>query len=78
MEYYLRSCSMNWVSSARWGDVMAVDADLDRLGTSSVTVRFTVRVGERTCCTVTTTYVATTEGRSVPWPEDVRAAVTGA
>ena len=77
VEYYLRASSLDWVSSARWGDVVTVDADLDRLGSSSATLRFTVRVGERTCCTVTTTYVATRDGRSTPWPDDVRTAVTG-
>ena len=49
------------------------DADTERLGTSSVTVRYTIRVGERVCCVVRTTYVAIADGRSAPWPDDVRA-----
>jgi acyl-CoA thioester hydrolase len=36
-------------------------------------VRFTVRVGERVCCVVRNTYVATAGGAAVPWPDDVRA-----
>ena len=41
--------------------------------TTSVTVRFTVRVEERVCCVVRTTYVWLTEDGPAPWPDDVRA-----
>jgi acyl-CoA thioester hydrolase len=68
--------SLEWSSPARWGDVVTVDAESERVGRTSVTVRFTVRVGERVCCVVRNTYVGTAGGVSVPWPDDVRARLT--
>jgi acyl-CoA thioester hydrolase len=73
LEYVVVATSLEWRSSARWGDTVEVDADLDALGRTSLTLRFTIRVGERTCCEVRTTYVCTTDGASSPWPDDVRA-----
>ncbi len=73
LEYVVVASSLEWRSSARWGDTVEVDADLDALGRTSLTLRFTIRVGERTCCEVRTTYVCTTDGASSPWPDDVRA-----
>ena len=35
-----------------------------------MTVRFTIRVGERVCCVVRNTYVCTDDGRPTPWPDD--------
>jgi acyl-CoA thioester hydrolase len=52
-----------------------VDADTEKLGRTSVTVRFTIRVGERVCCVVRNTYVATDAGRPTPWPDGIRAAL---
>ena len=73
LEYFVKATSLDWVSSARYGDTVAVDVVLERLGRTSLTLVFTVRVGERVCCTVRTTYVATTDGRPAPWPDEVRA-----
>ena len=78
IEPLVKVSSLEWTSSARWGDTVAVDADLEALGRTSLTLRFTVRVGERACCVVRTTYVATLEGASTPWPDDVRSAITAA
>jgi acyl-CoA thioester hydrolase len=69
----VKASSLDWTSSARWGDTVTVDAETERVGRTSVTVRFTVRVGERVCCVVRNTYVAIADGRSTPWPDDVRA-----
>ena len=71
-EPVVKASALEWSSSARWGDTVTVDAEAERLGRSSVTVRFTVRVGERVCCVVRNTYVGTSGGASVPWPDDVR------
>ena len=68
----VKASSLEWSSSARWGDTVEVDAVAERLGRTSVTVRFTVRVGERVCCVVRNTYVGTAGGASAPWPDDVR------
>jgi len=69
----VKASSLDWTSSARWGDTVTVDAETEKLGRTSVTVRFTIRVGERECCVVRNTYVATDGGRPTPWPDDIRA-----
>jgi acyl-CoA thioester hydrolase len=73
IEYVVVASSLEWRSPARYGDTVDVDADLERLGRTSLTVRFTIRVGERECCVVRSSYVCTVEGASAPWPDDVRA-----
>jgi acyl-CoA thioester hydrolase len=72
----VKASTLEWSSSARWGDTVTVDAEAERVGRTSVTVRFTVRVGERVCCVVRNTYVGTAGGVSVPWPDDVRERLT--
>ena len=72
----VKASSLEWASSARWGDTVAVDAEIEKVGRTSVTVRFTVRVGERVCCVVRNTYVCVADGRSATWPDDVRARLT--
>jgi acyl-CoA thioester hydrolase len=69
----VKASSLEWTSSAGWGDTVSVDAETEKVGRTSVTVRFTVRVGERVCCTVRNTYVSVAEGLPAPWPDDVRA-----
>jgi len=76
LEYLVVASALEWRSSARWGDTVEVDADLEKLGRTSVTVRFTVRVGDRECCVVRTTYVCTSGGSPAPWPDGVRALLT--
>ena len=67
--------TLEWSSSARYGDVVEVHAGTDRVGGSSFVVGFAVRVGERLCCRVRTTYVLVDEGvRPVRVPDDLRAA----
>ena len=75
-EYFVKASSLDWVSSARYGETVAVDVDVDALGRTSLTLVFTVRVADRVCCTIRSTYVATADGRPTPWPDDVRALVT--
>ena len=76
VEPVVKASTLEWTSSARWGDTVAVDADTEKLGRTSVTVRYTVRVEDRACCVVRNTYVALAEGRPTPWPDDVRAMLT--
>jgi len=76
VEYLVVASALEWRSSARWGDTVEVDADLEKLGRTSVTVRFTIRVGDRQCCVVRTTYVCTVGGSPTPWPDEVRALLT--
>ena len=69
----VKASTLDWTSSARWGDTVTVDARTEKVGRTSVTLGFTIRVGERVCCVVRNTYVATADGRATPWPDDIRA-----
>ena len=75
-EPVVKASTLEWTSSARFGDVVTVDAETETVGRTSVTVRFTVRVGERDCCVVRNTYVWLADGAAAPWPDDVRARLT--
>jgi len=75
-EPVVKASTLEWTSPARWGDTVTVDADADGVGRTSLTVGCTVRVGERVCCVVRTTYVWLADGGPAPWPDDVRARVT--
>lgn len=67
------SSTLDWTSSAQWGDVVEVEARTDRVGRTSFTVAFDVRVGSRSCCTVRTTYVLVdADGTPTPVPDDLR------
>jgi acyl-CoA thioester hydrolase len=77
IEYMVVASALEWRSSARYGDTVEVDADVEKLGRTSLTLRFVIRVGERECCEVRTTYVCTVGGASSPWPEEIRALVSG-
>ncbi len=72
----VKASTLEWSSSAVWGDTVDVVCDLEGLGRTSLTLAFEVRVGDRLCCTVRSTYVATRDGVPVPWPDEVRAAVS--
>jgi acyl-CoA thioester hydrolase len=74
-EYFVKASSLDWVSSARYGETVTVDTEVEKLGRTSLTLVFTVRVEERVCCTIRTTYVAAADGRPTPWPDDVRALI---
>jgi len=76
VDYVVVASALEWRSSARYGDTVTVAAELEKLGRTSVTVRFAVRVGDRSCCEVRTTYVCTVDGASAPWPDEVRARLT--
>ena len=76
LDYFVVASSLEWRSSARYGDTVTVEAELEKLGRTSLTVGFVVRVGERLCCTVRTTYVCTSGGSPTPWPEELRAQVS--
>jgi acyl-CoA thioester hydrolase len=75
LEYLVVASSLEWRSSARYGETVEVDAELEKLGRTSLTLRFTIRAGDRDCCVVRTTYVCTDDGVPTPWPDDIRALV---
>jgi len=71
----LVTSTITWRDAARWGDVVEVDAACTRLGNSSLDIAFEIRVADRSCASVTTTYVLTDlAGNSVALPDRVRAA----
>ena len=72
VEYFVVASAQEWSSSARWGETVAVDAELEKLGRTSLTLRFAISVGDRLCCAVRTTYVCAADGQATPWPDDVR------
>ena len=66
---------LSWVAPARWGDVVQVDGEVERVGRTSFTVAFTISVQDRPCCRVRTSYVLTDLDRQpIPVPDDLRAA----
>jgi acyl-CoA thioester hydrolase len=66
---------LTWTAPARWGDVVQVDGEVERVGRTSFTVAFTISVEGRPCCRVRTTYVLTGAGRTpTAVPDDLREA----
>ena len=73
----VKASTLEWSAPARWGDTVTIDAETEKVGRTSATVRYTVRVGERVCCVVRNTYVCVdADGRPMPWPDDVRTRIT--
>ena len=69
------SSALGWRSSARWGDVVEVDGEVERVGRTSFTVLFTISVRGAPCCRVRTSYVLTDLHRTpVAVPCDLRTA----
>jgi len=70
---HLVASTLQWRAPARWGDDLEVHAECARIGTSSFTMTFDIRAGDRTCCEVETTYVLVDGGgRPTPLPDEVR------
>ena len=68
---------LDWTGPLRWGEPGEVDVGLARLGTTSFTLQFGVRVGDRSVATGETVYVAVeAEGwTKVPLPDRLLAAL---
>ena len=73
LETAVVASELTWTSPARWGDLVEVDGAIVRIGNASFTAELAVRVGERACCTVRTTYVLHDPDRKpVRVPDDLR------
>lgn len=73
----LVTSTLTWRSSAAWRDTVDVDVSCSKVGRSSLTLGFVIRVGERVCCNVDTVYVCVdASGVPMPLPSDVRNALT--
>lgn len=74
LDFSVVATELQWSSPARWGDVVDVDGEVERIGRTSFVVALTISVGDLLCCTVRTTYVLTDAQRTpTPVPDDVRA-----
>lgn len=69
---------LEWLRPVRWGDDLRVGVEVLRLGTSSLDVAYTANVDGDRRANGAATYVlvSSTEGRSTPWPDDLRHALT--
>ena len=66
---------LTWFAPARYGDVVEVDAEVERIGRTSFTVAFTIGVADQPCCRVRTSYVLTDLERTpTAVPDDLREA----
>lgn len=75
LEQVVVATELSWSSSARWGDTVEIDGAVEKVGRSSFVLGFAIRVGERHCCTVRTTYVTLDAGgRPTRIPDRLRAA----
>jgi acyl-CoA thioester hydrolase len=74
LDTHVVGSELSWSAPVRWDDVVTVDAECTRVGTSSFALRFLVRVGDRACCEVSTTYVLVDSTGPTRVPDDLRAA----
>jgi acyl-CoA thioester hydrolase len=72
----LVTSTLTWKSGARWGEVVAVDVECPRVGTTSFTLTFDMTADGRACCLVETVYVLVMGGRPARIPDNMRAALT--
>ncbi len=69
--------TLAWKSAARWGDTVEVDVCCARIGNTSFVLEFDIRVGDRVCCHVETTYVhIDANGRPTRVPDEASAALS--
>ncbi|MGH9136540.1 MAG: acyl-CoA thioesterase [Acidimicrobiales bacterium] len=72
VDFQLVHTELDWQDALRYGDVANVDVALARLGRTSFTVQFAVRVGERPVATASTVYVVVATDGSGPCPPPPR------
>lgn len=71
---------LGWRAAVRYGDDVRVEVRTDRVGTTSLTLRFEVIARDQVCASGTSTYVivdASVSGRATPVPAAMRAALVG-
>jgi acyl-CoA thioester hydrolase len=68
---------LDWAGPLRWGEPAAIDVGLVRMGTTSFTLGFAARSGDRVACTAETVYVAveTTGWTKISVPDALRSAL---
>lgn len=78
-DFMVRHAEVDWRGSATYGDVVQIDCDAVRWGTTSFDVRFDLRVRGSTVVEIVLTYVGVAAGttNAVPVPDAFRAALAG-
>jgi acyl-CoA thioester hydrolase len=73
----LKRMDITWHGAAGWGDMLAVDVEVRRWGTTSFDIGFEGSVDDSPVFSATVTYVSVDEGstRPVPIPDFVRTAL---
>jgi acyl-CoA thioester hydrolase len=78
-DFMVKKVAIEWQSAARFGEVLDLDLEVTRWGTSSFDVGVVGTAGERPVLTASLVYVSTIPGQATarPVPADVRAALSG-
>jgi acyl-CoA thioester hydrolase len=78
-DFMVKKITIEWQSAARFGEVLDLDVEVRRWGTSSFDVGVTGHVAERPVLEATLVYVSTVPGQRTarPVPPEVRAALGG-
>ncbi|WP_100415195.1 acyl-CoA thioesterase [Mumia flava] len=69
----LKSSTLTWAAGVRHGDRVDVDASCERVGRTSLLMRFVISVEGAICCEVDTTYVYAPDGEPMEVPHAARA-----
>ena len=78
-DFMVKKVTIEWQSAARFGELLELDVEVRRWGTSSFDVGVTGRVGERSVLEAKLVYVSTVPGHATPRPvpDEVRMALGG-
>ena len=78
-DFMVKKVTIEWQSAARFGELLELDVEVRRWGTSSFDVGVTGRVGERSVLQANLVYVSTVPGHATPRPvpDEVRMALGG-
>jgi acyl-CoA thioesterase FadM len=75
----VKKVTIEWQSAARFGEVLDLDLEVTRWGTSSFDVGVVGTAGDRPVLTASLVYVSTVPGQATarPVPDEVRSALSG-
>ena len=65
-DFMVKRAEIEWFAGAGIGDVIELECEIARWGTTSFDVRFAIHVGERPVASALVTYVGVEAGTSVP------------
>jgi acyl-CoA thioester hydrolase len=78
-DFMVKKVTVEWQSAARFGEVLALDVEVTRWGTSSFDIGILGTVDDRPILEASLVYVSTVPGQATarPVPPEVRAALSG-